>query len=176
MTSGSIRRRATAMVLAVCAAFAIGALFIFWQGTNPLRAYGVLVAGAFGSVNNIGEGLVKAAPMALCGLSVMIAYKCAVFNIGAQGQLLWGAIAAIWVTLGLENVLPPALVWLLALAAACLAGGLWGLIPGYLKACRGINEIISTILLNYIAAGLLTWLVTGAMRESGGRNPQTDAI
>lgn len=167
--------KAWRLALSILLAFVVGAIIIAVQGHNPLEAYGILIKGAFGSVNNIGEALVKAVPIAFCGLSVMFAFKCSVFNIGAQGQVVWGAIGAILVALNLKS-LPAPIVWILAILVGALLGGIWGMIPGIFKAYRGVNEIITTILMNYIASGLLGALVTGPLKETAGRNPQTDMI
>ncbi|RJQ06233.1 MAG: ABC transporter permease [Bacillota bacterium] len=155
-------------------ALLIGAVLILIQGKNPVLAYGFLLQGALGNKGAIAETLVKATPLIFTGLAVTLAYRCGVFNIGAEGQLLLGALGATWAAIYLE--VPAFLVLPVSLLAGFLAGGLWGAIPGYLKAKRGLNEIINTILLNYVAIQVVSYFVTGPMKEPPGYFPQSAQV
>jgi simple sugar transport system permease protein len=150
--------------LIVVTAFGLGAILILVIGGNPLQAYGVLVQTAFGSVNGFAETMVKACPLLLAGLGVAIAYRARFWNIGAEGQIYAGGIAAALVGIYLSGA--PALIHLpLTLLAGLVGGGLLGLIPGYLKARLKVNEVITTLMLNYIVIGIASYLVHGPLRD-----------
>ncbi len=150
-------------LLAVLGAFAIGAVILALQGVNPLEAYKAMVVGAFGSKNGLADTLVKSIPLLLVGLGIAIAFRGGVINIGAEGQLIVGALFSTYIGLQLGESMSPALVILLGLAAGALMGGLWGTIPGYLKAQLGVNEILSTIMMNQIAIQIGFFLLRGVM-------------
>ena len=108
---------------------------------------------------NFGNMLFRATPLILCGLSVALAYKTGLFNIGASGQYLAGTCATLFVALEIPSTsVNPAIIWILAFAAGILAGMLWGALPGLLKAFLNINEVLACIMTNWIAANLVTWL------------------
>jgi simple sugar transport system permease protein len=134
------------------------------SGHDALRGFGDLAAGAAGGRGPLGETAIKAAVLMLTGLSVAVAFTVGLFNIGGEGQLVWGALAAAVVgRLDSPVALP------LALVAAALAGGAFGLLPGWLKVRRGVHEVISTILLNWVAIHLVHgWLVAGPLAAVGG--------
>lgn len=145
-------------LVAVLLAFVVGALIILAKGVNPLEAYAALFKGAFGSLDSIGTTIRKATPLLLTGLAVVFGYRGGVFNIGAEGQLILGGMAATAVGIRLQG----APVWLhvtLCILAAMAAGSLWSLLPGALKAFRGFNEVITTLMMNYIAVQVLAWSV-----------------
>lgn len=160
-------------VLAVFVAFAIGALVIALIGADPVRALQSLALGAFGSRANFGETFVKACPLIFTGLAATFAYRCGVFNLGAEGQFIMGSVASAWVS-GLVG--PDAGLWgiILSLGAGTIAGGLWGAIPGFLKIARGLNEMIVSIMLNYVALLFMGFVYTGPLREAN--LPQTAAV
>ena len=111
----------------------------------------------------VGDMLFRATPLIMTGLSVALAYKTGLFNIGAPGQYLMGTAASIIVALGIDTAAVPAfLVWILAFLAAILAGALWGCIPGLFKAFLNVNEVITSIMTNWIAANLVTLLFDGS--------------
>jgi simple sugar transport system permease protein len=144
-------------VTAVVVALLIGAVLVLLQGSNPLSAYAALLDGALGDRAAIGRTLEKATPLVLTGLAVLVALRAGLFNIGAQGQLLFGAIMAAYVGYRLTGV--PKLVHLpLALLVGGLAGSFPALICGVLKAYRGAHEVITTIMLNAIIVNLTEWL------------------
>lgn len=108
---------------------------------------------------NIGNMLFRATPLILTGLSVAVAFKTGLFNIGAPGQYLMGTMATLMLALGIPSTsVPPALIWVIAFLGGCLAGALWGAIPGLLKAFLNINEVLACIMTNWLAANLVTWL------------------
>jgi len=145
-------------VVSVLISLALGAVFVLISGHNPIDAYAALLLGAFGSPYDISETLVIAVPLTLAGLSVAVAFRTGLFNIGAQGQLLVGALAAGAVGARFAD-LPGILLLPLTLAAGVLAGAGYGAIAGYLKATRGVNEVITTIMQNYIVVFVMHWLL-----------------
>ncbi len=145
-------------ILSVLAALVLGGVFVLISGNNPLVAYIALLRGAFGSPYDITETLVIAIPLTLAGLSVAVAFRTGLFNIGAQGQLLVGALAAGWIGAQLAP-LPGIILLPLTLLAGVLAGGAYGAIAGWLKAARGVNEVITTIMLNYTVVFVMHWLL-----------------
>ncbi len=143
---------------AILAAFVISSALIVARGANPLSAYAALFAGAFGSSNALANTVTRMVPIIMTGLAVTYGYRSGFFNIGAEGQLFMGAMATTWMGITLTGW--PA--WLLipaSLLAGALAGSLWALIPGYLKAKRGFNEVLTTLLLNYITIQLFEFLI-----------------
>jgi simple sugar transport system permease protein len=154
--------------LAVALAFLMGAVVFLLAGANPLAAYAVMADGAFGSLHNLSEVLVKAIPLMLCGLAVAVAARIQIWNIGGEGQLVLGGIGAAGVALFLSPLLPTTFVLPLMLAAGCLAGGLWALIPGFLRARLEVNEILTTLMLNYVAIFWLEHLYFGPWRDPMG--------
>ena len=159
-------------LLSILMAILIGAIIMICLGANPITALQNLVIGAFGSKANIGTTLTKATPLIFTSLCACFAYKCGVFNLGGEGQFIMGSIAACSVTL-LTGVTGPAAT-ILALVAAAVVGGLWGFIPGILKITRGQNEMIISIMFNYIATLLMGVVYTNWLRE--GSVPQTQAV
>jgi ABC-type uncharacterized transport system permease subunit len=140
--------------------------------TLPLTAYRALIEGSIGSVAAIGDTLVQATPLILGGLSVAVGFKAGLFNIGAQGQFLMGALGAVWVGV-MVSTWPPILAIPIATAAGILFGMGWGFIPGILKAVSGAHEVVTTIMLNYVAIGFLAWAVSGPLKVPGSPQPIT---
>jgi len=149
-------------VIATLAALAVGAVMLFVLGANPLEAYGALWDGAFGSTNAFAETLVKATPLLLVALGICISFRGDVINIGGEGQMIVGAILATWVGLTFTG-LPGWLVITLAMLGGFVGGGIWGGIPGFLKAYFNVNEILSTVMMNAIAVQLMNFLLRGPM-------------
>lgn len=135
-------------------------------------AYSALFEGAIGSWGAFTNSTAQAAPLICAGLGVAVAFRAGLFNIGAQGQAIWGSILAAWVGFNF-HALPLAVHLPLAVLAGLVGGGVWGGIAGVLKAKAGAHEVIVTIMLNYIAAGLLAWLLTTSTFMRPGR---TDPI
>jgi len=161
--------------LSVAIALVVSAVIVAATGGDPWLAFRALVEGAFGSSYGLSEVAVKTCPLLLTGLAVAIAFRTGIWNIGAEGQLLAGAIAFTW--LGTPpRALPEWCALPAGLLLAALAGALWSGLAGVLKVYRGVDEVIGTIMLNFIALGLLGYLVNGPMMEAAGSYPQSDAI
>jgi len=164
-------------ILAVLIALLVGAVMLALLGTNPWEAYRALFIGAFGSTNALADTVVKATPLLFVGLGICIAFRGGVLNIGGEGQLVTGAIASTAVALAIPTW-PGWLIILLALSAGMLAGAIWGGIAGVLKAHLNVNEMLSTIMLNYIAVFGMNYLLRGPMMDPlqiklGSFTPQT---
>ncbi|KPL72977.1 ABC transporter permease [Leptolinea tardivitalis] len=161
-------------ILAVVTALILGAFIIWWVGGNPLLAYKGLLQGAFGSVRALSETTVWASPYIFAGLAVAVGFKGGLFNIGGEGQLAFGAVAASWAGYALPGIfhaqIPPILHILLSVGIGMLAGAIWGGIPGYLKAKTGAHEVINTIMMNYIALNLTSFLLNGPMKDPSPSN------
>jgi len=155
-----------------------------WEGIRlvflGLFATGRDAAGAltFGfNPANIGNMLFRATPLILTGLSVAVAYKTGLFNIGAPGQYLMGTAASLAIALGIPtSVVPAPVVWLLAFLGGTLAGALWGCIPGLVKAFLNINEVLACIMTNWIAANLVTWFFDGSVFRNTTEGTKTAYI
>lgn len=154
---------------AVVVALAIGAVILAFVGGDPIRAYLHILDAAFGDIGVLSDTLVKATPLILTGLACALAFRMRLWNIGAEGQFLlgaWGASAVV-----LWPILPagtPAIVVIPAMMlAGAAAGAVWGLIPGLLRAKLGVNEIITTLMLNYIALAWIQFWVFGPWSEGG---------
>ncbi|MBJ7222161.1 MULTISPECIES: ABC transporter permease [unclassified Brenneria] len=163
------------MVWAVMAAFAVGSLLILATHHNPINAYAALFQGAFFDYYGLADTLIKMCPMLLAGLAVIVPMRCGLLNVGGEGQIYIGGLAAAAVAL----YLPAAPAWLhllLCLLAGMLGGGLWGAIPGYLRATRGINEVIVTLLMNYVGINIVSYFAGGPMMQDGAPYPYSNEI
>ena len=162
-------------VLSVALGIILGLLVARIAGESPIHVMKILVKSAFGSPYDLGVTLFYATPLLLTGLSVAIALHAGLFNIGAEGQLVLGALAAAAV-----GALFPDLPWpvapVFAGTAAFAAGAFWGFIPGWLRANRGSHEVINTIMLNFIAAGLASWVTLYLIKNPDTQNPETRVI
>jgi simple sugar transport system permease protein len=163
---------------AVVLAFALGAVLVATTGYSPAEIYGSLFQGALGSLENLAWSLQNATPLIFTGLAVALAFRAGLFNVGAEGQLIVGAFAAAMVGSGLKGTAADTTLVMLPLAvvAAALAGGIWGAIPGYLKARLGVHEVINTIMMNFIAALLASYFLTVPGIKEPGSVPQTSVI
>jgi simple sugar transport system permease protein len=161
-------------IVALVAALLIGALMLLALGVNPFDAYRAAFIGVFATKNGLSDMLVKATPLLLVALGICIAFRANVINIGAEGQLIMGALATTWVAIAVGNSLPALLVILAAALAGTLAGGFWGAIPGYLKARLSVNEILSTVMLNQIAIQFGFFLLRGPMMDPAERAAGTN--
>jgi simple sugar transport system permease protein len=154
-------------VLAVIAAMLFGAVMLLLLGVNPIEAYAAMLGGAFGSVSGLTQTLVKATPLLLVGLGICIAFRASVINIGAEGQIILGAVMGTWFALAF-NTWPGWLLIPATILAGFVAGGFWGFIPGILKARFQVNEILSTVMLNAIALQLMNLLIRGPLIDPAG--------
>jgi len=153
-------------VIAVVAAFLVGAVVLVVTGYSPVEAYAMMLTGAFGDVYGIGQTLTKATPIIFTALAFLFAMKSGLFNIGAEGQLIIGGFAAALVGISFDGL--PALIHVpLALLAGALAGGAWGFIPAILKAKLGAHEVITTMMLSYVATYLTSYMVNYPFKAPG---------
>ena len=178
--SATLRRAGRAALipaLAIFTALLLGAVII-WLTTGSLEtalaAYGGLWEGAFGSPKAIAGTLVRSTPYVFTGLAVALAFKCGLFNIGAEGQLALGAVCAAWVGYSLQ--LPGLLHVPLTILAGIAGGFLWGMVPGILKARTGAHEVITTIMMNYLALQIVQILLGGPMKDPRSVASQTPAL
>jgi ABC-type uncharacterized transport system permease subunit len=151
-------------ILAVLAALLIGAVMMALLHVDPLQGYLELMSGAFGSVSGLTQSIVKATPLLLVGLGIVIAFRANVINIGGEGQIILGALAGTWFSLAFRDW-PGWLLIPATMLSGFLAGGMWGFIPGILKARLGVNEILSTVMMNAIALQLMNYLLRGPMMD-----------
>jgi general nucleoside transport system permease protein len=186
-----ILREIFSPLIAVIAAFVVGGLIVLLIGDNPFQTFGLLVGNSFGSLNDIGYTLFIATPLIFTGLAVAVAFRCGLLNIGAEGQLYVAAFVTAWVGIKFggtvvnifgENVdyswtsLPAVLLVPLCILAAIVAGGVWGAIPGILKARFGSHEVINTIMLNFIGIALVSYFTQYYYKQPGDPIMQTVPI
>ncbi|CAN5291425.1 ABC transporter permease [soil metagenome] len=186
-----ILREIFSPLMAILAAFIIGGIIILLIGDNPFETFRLLVGNSFGSLNDIGYTLFIATPLIFTGLAVAVAFRCGLLNIGAEGQLYVAAFATAWVGIKFggtvvdvfgKNVdyswvsLPAFLLIPLCMLTAIVAGGIWGAIPGILKAKFGSHEVINTIMLNFVAISLVSYLTQYHYKKPGDAILQTVPI
>ncbi|MBC8029151.1 MAG: ABC transporter permease [Pyrinomonadaceae bacterium] len=153
-------------LIAVIAAFIVGGILILIIGDNPIEAYRLLLGSALSWPDGIGYTLFYATPLIFTGLAVLVAFRCGLLNIGAEGQLYVAAFATAWVGISFANMT----AWILlplCFLAAILAGGVWGAIPGILKARFGSHEVINTIMLNFVAVALCSYFTQYHYKNPG---------
>ena len=156
-------------IAAVVVALVIGAVVLAFVGGDPVRAYLHIVDAAFGDIGVLSDTLVKATPLILTGLACALAFRMRLWNIGAEGQFLlgaWGASAVVLIPI-LPAGTPAIVVIPTMMLAGALAGALWGIVPGVLRARLGVNEIITTLMLNYVALAWIQFWVFGPWSEGG---------
>jgi ABC-type uncharacterized transport system permease subunit len=153
-----IKRELTTIGLALLSAFVAGSILIWAIGESPLGIYKLLLSSTWGTSYGIGQVLFKATPLILTGLSVALAFKVGLFNIGAEGQLAAGSFATAVCGANLPAGLPGPIAIFLCICAAMIAGGLIGGLPGLLKARYGAHEVINTIMLNFIVSSFVLWM------------------
>lgn len=152
---------------------AIGLMICMIAGESPGKVLTVLVNSSFGSGYDFGMTLFYTSYFILTGLAVAIPFKSGLFNIGGEGQLTIGALAAAWAGVAGAGIESHALAILFATVAAFIAGGIWGAIPGYLKARRGSHEVITTIMMNFIAAGVTSYFTLYALKDPDSSQAET---
>ncbi len=175
-------RTAGVPLLSVLFAMVIGSIILMASGKDPILAFGALLKGAFGSpdqwdVGNfkaIGDTVSRATPLIFAGLAVAFGFRANLFNIGANGQLLLGSIAAAGLGLALSG-LPTLVAVPLILIGAMLAGAAWAFIPAILKARVGAHEVITTMMFSWIGLYLTSWMISGPLRDAAG-NSQTPML
>jgi simple sugar transport system permease protein len=162
-------------IAAILVALLISGLILLLAGYDPLLAFRVMWDGAFGDLRAFSEVLLKATPLILIGSGLAVAFRCSIWNIGAEGQFYAGAVFSALVGIFLAD-LPALLLIPLVLLLGTVGGALWAMLAGYLKVRFGASEIVTTIMLNYIAIIGTGYLVTGPMIEEAGKFPQTAKI
>lgn len=183
----NIFREALFPLIAVAVAFIIGGIIVLLIGENPITTYGILIENSFGSIKGITETLFYATPLIFTGLAVAVAFRCGLLNIGGEGQLYVAAFATAWVGIKLGGTvvgeqdwswvsLPALLLVPICLATAIIVGGIWGAIPGFLKARFGSHEVINTIMLNFIAIALVSYFTQYYYKIPGDPILQTAPI
>jgi simple sugar transport system permease protein len=165
---------------AVAFTLAVSALLVLWAQAPVAQTYGLVIQGGFGSVFALSETLTRAVPLMLTGLAAAVAFKARLFNIGAEGQLYMGALAAVAVG-GLHGGtgfdLPPAVLFVLMMLAAAMAGAMLLLGPALMKARLGVDEVVTTLLLNFIVLLLVSLMLDGPMKDPTAMGwPQSVAL
>ena len=159
-------------LLGALIALLIGALLIILSGSNPVTAYQVMFSGAFGGRRQLTETTLKTIPLLIIGLGLSVAFKARVWNIGAEGQYFMGALLGSLIALQFSTL--PAIVLIPAMLIAGMMGGaLWGFIPALLRTKRGLSEIISTLMLNYIAIFSVEYMARGPLKDPQGFLPES---
>ena len=159
---------AISIVVSLLVSLLVTAGVIYLSGADPIVVLSAIAKGSFGGKNAIIDTLIKSTPIMLTGLATIVAFRARVWNIGQEGQLFAGAMAVTFVLLTFPNLsLPPYLFIPLLIIISMVGGALWGSIPGYLKAKFNVNEIIVTVMLNYVILYLMTFLLNGPWQEPG---------
>lgn len=157
------------------AALLVGALTLLLTNRDPVATYLLLLEQSFGSSVAIGNTLAQATPVLFAGLATAVAFRAGVFNVGVEGSIYLGAFGAAWV--GFSFVGAPGLLLIPgALLAAAVAGGLWGFVPGYLRARWQVDEVVTTLMLNFVAIGLTSYLVNGPFLAVGTANSMSPTV
>lgn len=159
-------------IISVLLALVVGGIVIACLGKNPIQGYALLFSGSLGTPQKIASSLVSACPLIFTALAAAFAYRCGVFNLGGEGQFIMGAVSAIVFLLvtGIEGILGT----VLAILVGTVVGALWAALPGIMKITRGLNEMITSIMLNYVATLFMGFIYTNAFRDGG--NPQTPSV
>ena len=163
-------------LLAILAAFTTGTVFLLVMGKDTAAVYERLIRRGLLSEFGVTETLIKAAPLLLVGAALLVALKAGIWNIGVDGQVLVGALLVGVVAPELAGAVPRAPMLLISAAAGLLGGTLWALVPALLKVRYGLNEIITTLMLNYVAIYLTSWLVKGPFKDPAAVPPQTKVV
>jgi simple sugar transport system permease protein len=162
-------------LIAIASALIVGAILILLAGANPITAYTALLQESCFTYFGFGNTLTKMTPLLFTSLGVLLALRAGQFNIGGEGQIYLGALGSTLVGLYVQGI--PAFIHIpLAMFAGFLLGAVWGGIPGYLKAVRGVNEVITTLLLNYIAVNLVSYLVQHPLKAPAAPSPYSPLI
>jgi ABC-type uncharacterized transport system permease subunit len=169
---GAVFRPIFAAGIAVLLAFTIAGVLILASGKNPLIAYWALLRGAFGSTDSVTFALNKSTPYILAGVGVAICFRARVINIGSEGQIAVGGIAASWIALNVSG-LPGFVLIPLAILGGALAGGAWASIAAIMRLKRGVHEVLGTLLSNFVGLLLVSEVLHGSMGESGAGFPQS---
>ncbi len=151
-------------IAAFLAAFGVGAIMMMWAGVDPLAGYSAFIRGSLGSPLAVIDTLLRMSPFLLMATGIAFSNRVGVLNIGAEGQYIMGAIVATWIALALQDFSGPLAV-VSALILALIVGSLWALFAATLKAYLGINEIVTTVIMNWLAFRILQWLLRGPLKS-----------
>ena len=171
-TGSAVFRSLFAAGVAVLLAFAVAGLLILASGKNPFIAYWALLRGAFGSMDSVTFALNKSTPYILAGVGVAICFRARVINIGSEGQIAVGGIAASWIALNISG-LPSLLIIALAIVGGAVAGAAWASVAAIMRLKRGVHEVLGTLLSNFVGILLVSEVLHGSMGESGAGFPQS---
>lgn len=186
-----ILREILSPLIAVLAAFVVGGIIVLLIKDNPFQTFSLLISNSFGSLKDIGYTLFYATPLIFTGLAVAVAFRCGLFNIGAEGQLYVASFATAWVGIKFGGTvvdlfgkkedwswvsLPAIILVPLCILTAMLVGGLWGAIPGILRAKFGSSEVINTIMLNFVGIALVSYFTQYHYKIPGDPILQTAPI
>ena len=163
------------VILTLLLALIIGGIIMELSGKDSIAAYRLLYREAVGGQRQVANTLLKATPLIFTGLATMVAFRAGIFNVGVEGSLYLGAFGAAWVGFTFTDI-PAIPLIALAFAFAALVGGLWGVVPGYLKARWGVDEIVTTIMLNYVAIFFTDYLVNGPFYLPGMANAMSERV
>ncbi|KGE19643.1 ABC transporter permease [Paenibacillus wynnii] len=158
-------------IIAIIVGLVLGALVMYVGGYDPILAYHSMITKIFGSTFDMGETIRTIVPLVMCGLAVAISFRAGLFNIGVDGQIIMGSLGALIV--GTQVNLPPFLHGLVAILAGAFLGGLWGALVGYLRAEKGISEVVTSIMLNFIALYFSQFLINLFMLQEGTQRSET---
>ncbi|MFP4136513.1 MAG: ABC transporter permease [Candidatus Acetothermia bacterium] len=164
-----------APLVAILIAFAIGGIVITSLGTNPFAFFSRMLSLNLGSLRGLSQMIYRATPYFFTAMALSFAFKAGLFNIGAEGQMFIGGLALAWVGFTF-TWLPFPILFVLCLVAGFLGGALWGAIPGYLKVKRGAHEVITTIMMNFIAIALVQYLVQNHFANPDWGIPHTPSV
>ena len=163
-----------AFLLPVVAAIVVGSIVVAWAGASPVEFFRLLGREAFGDVSRLSATAVSATPLIITGIATLIAFRAGVFNIGVEGSFIAGAFTA--AILGASLNLPGPLQILVAMAGATVAGAIvcWG--PGWLKARLGVDEVVVTLMGNFVVAGIFSWLLNAYFLAQGTGNASSELV
>ncbi|ESA33780.1 sugar abc transporter permease [Leptolyngbya sp. Heron Island J] len=168
-------RSALLPVVAVLSALLVGAILMIVAGASPLAAYGALFRQALTTYFGFADTLTKTTPLLLVSLGVLVALRAGQFNLGGEGQIYMGGLGSLLIGLALPGL--PLIIHLpLALLGGFGFGAAWGAIAGYLKVARGLNEVLTTLLLNYVAQSLISYLVNGPLKAANAPSPFSELV
>ncbi|WP_417248293.1 ABC transporter permease [Celeribacter sp.] len=170
-----VAQNALSGVVALALAFGVGAVLILSMGVNPIQAYAVLFQASLGSLNGLAETAIRTVPLALAGIGIALSFRAGVFNVGAEGQIFIGGVATAFIGVQLAGA-PPAIVMPAMMLAALAAGALWSLIACVLKLRFGADELITTIMLNYVAIHFVSYLLHGPLQAPASPLAQTERL
>lgn len=162
-------------LFAITAALAVGAVLMLLAGASPIAAYGALFRQALTTYFGFADTLTKMTPLLLSSLGVLVALRAGQFNLGAEGQIYMGGLGSLLVGLAFSG-LPMVIHLPLALLGGFVFGAAWGAIAGYLKVTRGLNEVLTTLLLNYVAQFFISYLVNGPLKAANAPSPFSELV